>query len=162
MLPSDQPGTVDHAQSTLAQDPGLARVSQAIGVMNWSMEREAEGPRDPNAPKDLLPVIGVDGDPTRIPGMADITEGRWIRRPNEIVGSKLSRDEGMPLGSTVRLAGQSFTIVGTGKLRAWKAPSSRTAWSTWTTAPSASGRAWATWSASSSSSPATRRRRSSA
>ena len=106
--------------------------------MNWSMEREAEGPRDPNAPKDLLPVIGVDGDPTRILGMADITEGRWMRRPNEIVvGSKLSRDEGLPLGSTVRLAGQSFSVAGQ---RAWAAPSSRTAWSTWTTAPSASGR----------------------
>ena len=119
VLPSDQPGTIDHAQSTLAQVRGWPEVSQAVGVMNWSMEREAEGPRDPNAPKYLLPVIGVDGDPTRISGMADITEGRWMRRPNEIVvGSRLSRDEGLPLGSTVRLAGQTFSVVGVGKVRA--------------------------------------------
>jgi ABC-type antimicrobial peptide transport system permease subunit len=119
VLPSDQPGTIDRAQGVLAQVRGWPEVLEAIGVMNWSMEREAEGPRNPNAPRDLLPVIGVDGDPTQIPGMADLTEGRWMRRPNEIVvGSKLSRDEGLPLGSTVRLAGQSFSVVGVGKVRA--------------------------------------------
>ena len=119
VLPSDQPGTIDHAQSTLARVRGWPEVAEAVGVMNWSLEREQEGRRDPNAPQDLLPVVGVDGDPTQIPNMAVLTEGRWLRRPNEIVvGSRLSRDEHLPLGSTVRLGGQSFTVVGVGKLRA--------------------------------------------
>ena len=119
VLPSDQPGTIDHARSTLARVRGWPEVAAAIGVMNWSMEREQEGRRDPNAPQDLLPVVGVDGDPTQIPNMAVLAEGRWLRRPNEIVlGSRLSRDERLPLGSTVRLGGQSFTVVGVGKLRA--------------------------------------------
>jgi ABC-type lipoprotein release transport system permease subunit len=118
VLPSDQPGTIEHARGTLARVRGWPEVREAIGVMNWSMEREQDGPRDPNAPKDLLPVVGVDGDPTQIANMADIIAGRWIRRPNEIVvGSRLSRDEGLPLGSTVRLAGQTFTVVGVGKVR---------------------------------------------
>ena len=118
VLPSDQPGTIAHARGTLAQVRGWPEVSEAIGVMSWSMERAAEGPRDPYAPKDLIATVGVDGDPTEIPNMAVIAEGRWLRRPTEIVvGSRLARDEGMPLGSTVRLAGQSFAVVGVGKVR---------------------------------------------
>ena len=55
---------------------GWPEVSAAVGVMNWSMERAAEGPRDPSAPKDLIATVGVDGDPTAIPNMAVIAESQ--------------------------------------------------------------------------------------
>ena len=42
VLPSDQPGTIDHAQSTLARVRGWPEVAEAVGVMNWSLEREQE------------------------------------------------------------------------------------------------------------------------
>ena len=118
VLPSDRPGTIERARGTLAQVRSWPEVTAAVGVMNWSMEREPEGRRRADAPAELVAVVGVDGDPTQIANMAVVTEGRWLRRPNElVVGQRLSRDGGMPLGATVRLAGQSFTVVGVAKLR---------------------------------------------
>ena len=118
VLPSDRPGTIERARGTLAQVRSWPEVTAAVGVMNWSMEREPEGRRRADAPAELVAVVGVDGDPTQIANMAVVTEGRWLRRPNElVVGQRLSRDGGMPLGATVSLAGQSFTVVGVAKLR---------------------------------------------
>src|SRR5262245_27550831 len=118
VLPSDQPGTIDRARGTLAQVRGWPEVAAAVGELSGALEREPEGPRRPDQPKELVAVVGVDGDPTQITNMAVITEGRWLRRPNElVVGSRLSRDKGLPVGASVRLGGQSFTVVGVGKLR---------------------------------------------
>jgi hypothetical protein len=116
--PSDQPGTIERARGSLARMRNWPEVAAAVGVMLWQMERQTEGPRRPDAPRELVATVGVDGDPTQIAGMAVLTQGRWLRRPTEIVvGPRLSRDRGMPLGATVRLAGQDFTVVGIGKLR---------------------------------------------
>ena len=118
VLPSDRPGTIERARGTLAQVRSWPEVTAAVGVMNWSMEREPEGRRRADEPMELVAVVGVDAAPTQITNMAVVTEGRWLRRPNElVVGSRLSRDAGMPVGATVRLAGQGFTVVGVAKLR---------------------------------------------
>jgi putative ABC transport system permease protein len=118
VLPSDQPGTIDRARGTLAQVRGWPEVTAAVGELSGSLEREPEGPRRPDQPKELVAVVGIDGDPTQITNMAVLSEGRWLRRPNElVVGSRLSKDKGLPVGASVRLGGQRFTVVGVGKLR---------------------------------------------
>ncbi|MBI3966938.1 MAG: ABC transporter permease [Chloroflexi bacterium] len=118
ILPGDQPGTIRNARRVLAQIRGISGVDAAIGVMSWSLEREREGPRRPDKVAELIIAMGVDGEPTQIPEMLVIAEGRWLRRSNEVVlGSRLSREKKLGLGTTIRLAGRDFEVVGIGKLR---------------------------------------------
>ena len=118
VLPSDTPGTISNARHTLAQIRGLPEVNAALGVMNWSMERQQEGPRRRDEPNELVATMGVDGDPSLIPGVLVLQEGRWLRRSNEIVlGPTLSREKAIGLGDTIRLNNRDFVVVGIGKLR---------------------------------------------
>jgi len=82
------------------------------------MERDREGPRRGDEPAELISTIGVDGDPTAIPDMLVLQEGRWLRRSNEVVlGSKLGRGKQLSIGDSLRLNGRDFTVVGIGRLR---------------------------------------------
>ena len=118
VLPSDTPGAVKSARGVLAQIRGTPGVRSALAVMTWSMEREREGPRRRDEPAELFAAMGVDGDPTLIPGALLLKEGRWLRRADEVVlGAKVSREKGLPPGATLRLNGRDFTVVGVGRLR---------------------------------------------
>jgi putative ABC transport system permease protein len=82
------------------------------------MERETDGPRRHDEAKELIATMGVDGDPSEIPGTLALLEGRWPRRSNEVVlGMKLSHEKGLGIGDTIRLNARDFTVVGIGRLR---------------------------------------------
>jgi putative ABC transport system permease protein len=118
ILPGDSPGTIDRGRHTLARIRALPGVTAAIGAMNWTMERDREGPRRRNVTAELIAVMGIDGDPALIPNALDLQAGRWLRRSHEVVvGSKLGREKQLGVGDTLRLNGRDFTIVGIGKLR---------------------------------------------
>lgn len=118
LLPGDSPGTIKRATSVLSQIRGLPGVTEAVGMISWELERELPGPRQSELPAESIAVMGIDGDPERIPNTVALDAGRWIRRGDElVVGTKLSREKGLRLGQSVRLAGRDFRVVGIGKLR---------------------------------------------
>ena len=118
ILAGETPGTIENARHVMAQLRGLPGVTAVLGEMTWTLERERPGPRVHDAPKELLTVMGVEGDPNDIPGALRLDQGRWPRRTDEImVGAKLAREKPLSVGETVRLAGRDFTVVGIGRLR---------------------------------------------
>jgi ABC-type lipoprotein release transport system permease subunit len=118
VLAGETPGTIDDARHVMAQIRGLPGVTALLGEMTWTLERELPGPQVHDAPKELLTVMGVEGDPNDIPGALRLDLGRWPRRNDEIMlGAKLARDKGLTLGNTLRLAGRDFQVVGIGRLR---------------------------------------------
>ena len=117
ILPGDTPGTIQNARAVLAQVRAWPEVQSAIGAMTWTMTREDEGPRRRGEPADLLSVIGLNGDPTAVPGLLDLDAGRWVRGGNELVlGRMLARTRSLHIGDTLRLNGTTFTVVGIGSL----------------------------------------------
>jgi ABC-type lipoprotein release transport system permease subunit len=118
LLAGETPGTIENARHVMAQLRGLPGVTAVLGQMAWTLEREPPGPKVRDAPKELMSVMGVEGDPNDVPGALRLDEGRWPRRNDEIMlGAKLARDKGLSIGSTVRLAGRDFNVVGVGRLR---------------------------------------------
>ncbi len=118
ILAGETPGTIEDARHVMAQLRGLPGVTAVLGQMTWTLERERPGPRMRDAPKELLTVMGVEGDPNDIPGSLRLDEGRWPRRTDEIMlGSKLAREKELRIGESVRLAGRDFAVVGIGRLR---------------------------------------------
>ena len=118
LLAGETPGTIEDARHVMAQLRGLPGVTAVLGQMTWTLERERPGPRMRDAPKELLTVMGVEGDPNDIPGSLRLDEGRWPRRTDEIMlGSKLAREKELRIGGSVRLAGRDFAVVGIGRLR---------------------------------------------
>jgi putative ABC transport system permease protein len=96
----------------------MVGVDTALGAMSWTLERERPGPRRRDQPAELIMALGVDGDPTRVPRVVALEQGRWLRRTDEVVlGAKLSREKALRLGDSVRLNGADFRVVGIGKLR---------------------------------------------
>ena len=121
-LPGDSPGTIQSGTSLLAEVRSWPEVQSALGTLTWTMTREPEGPRRRGESSEVVSVIGVNGDPTLVPGMLNLNEGRWIRNPSEIVlGRTLARDKGLTVGNTLRLDGVSSTVVGIGKLAGFSA-----------------------------------------
>jgi ABC-type antimicrobial peptide transport system permease subunit len=117
-LAGDTPGSIQRASSVMAAVRSWPDVRSAIGAMTWTMQREPEGPRTRNQMTELVSVIGITGDPTSIPGMLVLENGRWLRGGNEIVvGRTLARDKGIQLGDQLRLDGSTFSVVGVGQLR---------------------------------------------
>jgi putative ABC transport system permease protein len=118
LLPGDTPGTIKQATHALAEIRALPDVRGALGVIDWTLEREQEGPKLRNAPAQLLAAAGVDGDPNAVPNELALTSGRWFRHHNEVVlGPKVARERSLGVGSTIRLNNHSFEVVGVGKLR---------------------------------------------
>jgi len=116
-LAGDTPGTIQDAHAVLAEVRAWPEVKNAIGTLTWAMTRQPEGPRRRGQPTELVSVIGVDGDPTVVPGMLTLDVGHWIRSSHEIVvGRTLARDKGLHLGDVLRLNGGTFTVVGIGQL----------------------------------------------
>jgi hypothetical protein len=76
ILPGDTPGTIRNARQVLSQIRSLPGVTAAVGVMNWSLERERPGRRQRDMPRELIATMGVDGDPADIPGMLVLNERR--------------------------------------------------------------------------------------
>jgi putative ABC transport system permease protein len=82
------------------------------------MERDRPGPKRRDQPAELIMTLGVDGDPTRIPHVLVLEQGRWLRRSDEIMlGPRLSREKRLHVGDTLRLNDRDFQVVGIGKLR---------------------------------------------
>jgi ABC-type antimicrobial peptide transport system permease subunit len=117
-LPGDTPGSIQNARSVLAQVRGWPSVQSAIGALTWTLTREQAGPRRRGQPSELVSVVGVNGDPTVVPGMLALESGRWLRGGNEIVlGRTLATGKSLHIGDVLRLNGSSFTVVGIGSLR---------------------------------------------
>ena len=118
ILPGDSPGIIQRGQHTLRVIRSTPGVQAAIGVMSWPLERQLPGPRERDAPTTVMTVMGVDGDPTTIPGAVLVTRGRWLTRSDELVlGARLSRQLGLDIGDSVSLNERNFAIVGIGRLR---------------------------------------------
>src|SRR5438093_403953 len=98
ILPGDSPGTLKNARQVLAQTRAMPEVRGALGVMIWQLERTQDGPRS-GQPSEMINVAGVDGDPERIPDASKMRQGRWLRRPDEVVvGRKLAKDKNLAGG----------------------------------------------------------------
>lgn len=121
-LPGDTPGTIQNARTTIAQIRTWPEVRTAIGALTWTMTREGEGPRRRGQPTEVVSVIGVNGDPTLVPGMIAMESGRWLRGGNEVVlGRMLASGKSLNIGDGLRLNGSTFTVVGIGNLRGFSA-----------------------------------------
>ena len=65
-----------------------------------------------------MSVVGVDGDPSGIPGAVVLQAGRWLLRSDEIVvGARLAREKHLIIGDKLRLNERDFHVVGVGRLR---------------------------------------------
>ena len=121
-LPGDTPGTIQNARTVIAQIRGWPEVRTVIGALTSTMTREPAGARRRGQPTEVVSVIGVNGDPTGVPGMIALDSGRWLHGANEVViGRMLASGKSLHLGDSLRLNGSSFTIVGIGTLRGFSA-----------------------------------------
>src|ERR687883_566568 len=94
----------------------------AIGPLTWTMTREEDGPRRRGEPSEVLSIIGINGDPSVVPGLLVLDAGRWVRGGNEVVvGPTLATGKSLHSGDTLRLNGATFTVVGIGNLRGFSA-----------------------------------------
>jgi ABC-type antimicrobial peptide transport system permease subunit len=122
ILPGDRPGSIQNARATIARIRSWPEVQSAIGALTWTMTREEDGPRRRGEPAEVLSIIGINGDPSVVPGLLLLDAGRWVRGGNEVVvGPTLARGKSLHVGDTLRLNGATFTIVGIGNLRGFSA-----------------------------------------
>ena len=119
ILPGESPGKIQHARNVLTQIRRLPGVQAAVGAITWPVERErADRKRRSDEPTELVSVVGVDGDPTAVPGAVVLHEGRWLRRSDElVVGRRLAHEKRLTIGDTLRLNERDFRIVGVGRMR---------------------------------------------
>ena len=124
LLPGDRPGSIQNARGTIARIRGWPEVQSAIGALTWpmTMTREEDAPRRRGQPAEVLSIIGIDGDPSVVPGLLVLDAGRWVRGGNEVVvGPMLARGKALHLGDALRLNGATVTVVGIGNLRGFTA-----------------------------------------
>jgi len=121
LIPLDRgasPGTIDQAATVLSKLRSIPGVKSAVGELTWSLKQEQEGRQARNQAAQFLQTIAVDGDPNDISSFVVMSEGRWLRRGNELViGRTLSRTKSLGVGESLKLSGQDYEIVGIGKLR---------------------------------------------
>jgi ABC-type lipoprotein release transport system permease subunit len=117
-MPGESTGSIKHARRVLAQIRAVPEVDAALGLTHAVLEREREGPARRAGVAELLSVVGVDGDPSAVPGLLGLDAGRWLRRADEVViGRRLSRDRQVAVGDRLRLGGRVVAVVGVGRLR---------------------------------------------
>jgi ABC-type antimicrobial peptide transport system permease subunit len=117
-LPGDSPGTIQNSRTAIARIRGWPEVQSAVGALTSTMTREDEGPHRQGQPSDVVSAVGINGDPTQVPGMLALESGRWLRSGNEVVlGHTLATGKSLHVGDTLRLNGSTFTVVGIGNLR---------------------------------------------
>lgn len=125
----DNPGTIDQASAVLGKIRSMPGVGGAVGVLSWPLRQEREGPQARYLPAEFVPAMAVDGDPTQIPDLVVMKEGRWLRRSNEVVlGPGLSTTKSLKVGDSLRMNGQQFEIVGIGKMRGFNASGEQVAY----------------------------------
>jgi ABC-type lipoprotein release transport system permease subunit len=118
ILPSDTTGSIAKASGVIAQVRAIKEVRTVVGIALAGLEQERESARNADEPAALVTVMGVDGDPSQIDGLLVPKQGRWLRRPDEVmVGTTLAREKHLAVGDPLRLSGRTFTIVGIGRLR---------------------------------------------
>ena len=118
ILPGEGPGHIKSATATLQRVRAWPEVQSAIGLLSWTMQRSTEGRRRAGQPTQMLTTMGVEGDPSAIPGALDMKQGRWIRRSDEtVVGPKLAKQLNLGVNDTLRLNDRDLTVVGIGQLR---------------------------------------------
>lgn len=118
IMPGEMTGTIKNARRVLTQLRAVPVVDTAIGLGGAVVERESDALRRRSGLAQLFSAMGVEGDPNAIAGMLLMHEGRWLRRSDEVViGSRLSHDRRIELGTTLRLNSHDFTVVGIGRLR---------------------------------------------
>jgi putative ABC transport system permease protein len=122
-------GTIDRAGALLSKLRSVPGVRGAVGVLSWSLQREREGREGRNRPTELIPTLAVDGDATEISNLVVMESGRWLRRGNEVVlGQSLSGSKELLVGDSLRMNGQTFEIVGIGRLRGFGPAGANTAY----------------------------------
>ncbi len=110
---ADNPGTIDQATAGLSKIRSLPGIQAAVGVLNWSLKQEREGPQERDLPTQSVPAMAVDGNPTEITNHVVMREGRWLRRGNEeVLGPSLAATKSLGVGNSLRLNGQQYEIVG--------------------------------------------------
>ena len=118
ILPSDTTGSISKASGVIAQVRAIKEVRSVVGFSLAGLAQELDSGRNADEPAALVTVMGVDGDPSLIDGLLVLKQGRWIRRPDEVmVGTTLAREKHLAVGDALRLSGRTFTIVGIGRLR---------------------------------------------
>lgn len=121
-LAGETPGSIQNGTTTLAQMRSWSSVQSAVGALTWTMTRQDEGPTRRAQPRQLISVVGVNGDPALVPGLLELYSGRWLRNTNDIVvGRTLARTRQLSPGDTIRLDDTSFVVVGIGRLRGFSA-----------------------------------------
>ena len=58
-LAGETPGTIPNASTVISQVRGWPDVQTAIGALSWTMQRESPGPRQRNAPTELISVVAA-------------------------------------------------------------------------------------------------------
>ncbi|MGE5619132.1 MAG: ABC transporter permease [Sphingomonadaceae bacterium] len=115
---TENPGTINGATAVLSKIRSLPGTRAAVGVLNWPLNQEREGREARSQPAQLVPAMAVDGDPTEIANHVVMSEGRWLRRGNEVVlGPNLSSSKSLKVGDSLRLNGLTYEIVGIGRMR---------------------------------------------
>ncbi len=117
VVAGDSPGTIQNGSTLLTEVRSWPGVQNALGTLTWPLTHEPEGPRRRGQPTEVQTVVGVEGDPSLVPGMLTLDDGRWLRNANDIViGKTLAKNKDLKVGDVMRLNGATSTIVGIGKL----------------------------------------------
>jgi hypothetical protein len=85
ILPSDTTGSIAKASGVIAQVRAIKEVRTVVGIALAGLEQERESARNADEPAALVTVMGVDGDPSQIDGLLVLKQGRWLRRPDEVM-----------------------------------------------------------------------------
>ena len=117
ILPGESHGNLRDAKLLLNQLRTLPDVRRVIATLQGSVSRELDRKAGEKIQSQLWPAEGVWGDPTQIPGMIKMKQGRWILQSNEVViGNTLADAQNVQINDSITLNGRRFRVVGIGKL----------------------------------------------
>jgi putative ABC transport system permease protein len=115
LLSGDSPGIISNASALLSQIHAMPGVSEVVGFSFGSVGRDLERSAEGKRRSEQWFAIGVQGNPSAVPGMLDLRQGRWLRRSNEIVLSqRLAETKQVALDDEVTVQDRRFRVVGIG------------------------------------------------